>query len=66
MSGNQIVLWEDYHLFTIEHGHANDQSNDFSSVAYWYQLEPHKPLKPLPEMKERLPKRWPEHGLWDK
>jgi hypothetical protein len=51
---------------TIEHGHANDQSNDFSSVAYWYQLEPHKPLKPLPDMKERLPRRWPEHGLWDK
>lgn len=25
---------------TIEHGHANDRGNDYSSVAYWYQLEP--------------------------
>ncbi len=33
--------------FSIEHGHANDQSNSYSSVAYWYQLEPQKPLPPL-------------------
>ena len=25
---------------TIEHGHANKLSNDYSSTAYWYQLEP--------------------------
>ena len=25
---------------TIEHGHANGQGNDYSSVAYWCQLEP--------------------------
>ena len=50
---------------TIEHGHANDQANDYSSVAFWYQLEPHKPLPPLPPVHERLPRRWPEHGLWD-
>ena len=25
--------------FSIEHGHANDQSNDYTSVAYWYQTE---------------------------
>ncbi|MDQ6693629.1 MAG: DUF2961 domain-containing protein [Chloroflexota bacterium] len=51
---------------TIEHGHANDQSNDYSSVAYWYQQEPHKPLPALMPVDERLPRRWPEHGLWDK
>lgn len=50
---------------TIEHGHANDQGNDYSSVAYWYQREPHHPLPDLPPMQERLPRRWPEHGLWD-
>ena len=32
---------------TIEHGHANNQSNDYSSVAYWYQAEPHKPFPAL-------------------
>jgi hypothetical protein len=29
---------------TIEHGHANALELDISSVAYWYQLEPHKRL----------------------
>jgi hypothetical protein len=51
---------------TIEHGHANDQGNDYSSVAYWYQLEPRKSLPELPPVKDRLPRRWPEHGLWDR
>jgi hypothetical protein len=50
---------------TIEHGHANDQGNDYSSVAYWYQHLPHRPLPELPPVEERLPRRWPEHGLWD-
>lgn len=50
---------------TIEHGHANDQGNDYSSVAYWYQKEPHKALPELPPVEIRLPRRWPEHGLWD-
>src|SRR6202022_2440765 len=26
---------------TIEHGHANHRSDNFYSVAYWYQTEPH-------------------------
>jgi hypothetical protein len=51
--------------FSIEHGHANDQSNDFSSVAYWYQILPHAPHAELPAVEDRLPRRWPEHGLWD-
>jgi len=40
---------------TIEHGHANDRSDDFSSVAYWYQTEPHVPFGPLPAAADRLP-----------
>jgi len=39
---------------TIEHGHNNHRSDDYSSTAYWYQIEPHKPFDILP-MKERLP-----------
>lgn len=42
--------------FYIEHGHANLQQNDYSSVAYWYQTEPHLPLAPLPPALERMPK----------
>jgi len=39
----------------IEHGHANQRSDDYSSTAYWYQTEPHKPLEPLPPVNRRLP-----------
>jgi hypothetical protein len=39
--------------WTLEHGHANNFENDYSSVAYWYQTEPHEPFAPLP--KDRLP-----------
>jgi len=40
---------------TIEHGHANDRADHFSSVAYWYQTEPHKPFPPLATVDKRLP-----------
>jgi hypothetical protein len=40
---------------SIEHGHANRRSDDFSSVAYWYQQEPHKPFDML-RVEERLPR----------
>lgn len=38
---------------TIEHGHANNLTLDLSSVAYWYQEEPHKPFRPLPDRSKR-------------
>jgi hypothetical protein len=45
--------------FSIEHGHANDRGDDYSSVAYWYQTEPHKKFLPLIDVKDRLPiDRW--------
>ena len=40
---------------TIEHGHANARSDNYYSVAYWYQAEPHEPLPPLPRVEQRLP-----------
>jgi D-arabinan exo alpha-(1,3)/(1,5)-arabinofuranosidase (non-reducing end) len=39
----------------IEHGHGNARSDSFSSVAYWYQAEPHLAFPPLPEMSDRIP-----------
>ena len=39
---------------TIEHGHANKLSNDYSSTAYWYQDEPHAPFPALPAVAGRL------------
>jgi hypothetical protein len=41
---------------TIEHGHANKRSDDVSSVAYWYQAEPHKPFS-IPPVAERVPRQ---------
>ena len=40
---------------TIEHGHANDRADNFYSVAYWYQSEPHAPFPALPLPELRLP-----------
>ncbi|MHA1377356.1 MAG: glycoside hydrolase family 172 protein [Candidatus Helarchaeota archaeon] len=44
---------------TIEHGHANRRSDDYSSTAYWYQNEPHKKFKLLP-VKQRIPRKKPK------
>ena len=42
--------------FSIEHGHANDRCDDYSSTAYWYQTLPHAPFPILPPPSERLPR----------
>jgi hypothetical protein len=47
---------------TIEHGTANGRSDNFYSVAYWYQAEPHQPLPPLPPAAQRMPKLQPVGG----
>ncbi len=47
---------------TIEHGHANHRSDNFFSVAYWYQTEPHAPFPPLPPVDSRLPRIYPTGG----
>lgn len=39
---------------SMEHGHANDRSDDIASVAYWYQMEPHRRFPPLAQAAERL------------
>ncbi len=44
---------------TIEHGHANDRADNYYSVAYWYQTEPHAAFPPLLQVEERLPKLHP-------
>ena len=47
---------------TIEHGHADDRSDDFYSVAYWYQTEPHAAFPALPAPAERIPKLYSVGG----
>ena len=41
---------------TIEHGHANRRSDDYSSVAYWYQTEPHRRFPRMLPASQRLPR----------
>jgi hypothetical protein len=41
---------------SIEHGSSNKLSNDYSSTAYWYQIEPHRPFGQLPPAEGRLPR----------
>jgi Protein of unknown function (DUF2961) len=47
---------------TIEHGHANHRSDNFFSVAYWYQTEPHAAFPPLLPVEQRLPRIYPVGG----
>ncbi len=47
---------------TIEHGNANHRSDNFFSVAYWYQAEPHAAFPPLPSVEQRIPTLQPVGG----
>lgn len=49
------VLFEKRIKVTIEHGHANLQQNNYSSVAYWYQIPLASPLPGLPKAEDRVP-----------
>lgn len=40
---------------TFDHGFKNQVVSDYSSVAYWYQSEPHQSIAPLPPPDERRP-----------
>jgi hypothetical protein len=42
---------------TVEHGHGNQEVADYSSTAYWYQMEPHKPFPAFPIAGQRIPLR---------
>ena len=59
------VTFEKSIRVTIEHGHANKRSDDYSSVAYWYQAEPHKPFSILPA-EQRIPRLSREESVLSK
>ncbi len=40
---------------TIEHGHANHRADNYYTVGYWYQTEPHQAFPEFPAMEERIP-----------
>ena len=49
------IYFEKSICVSIEHGHANSQSNDYASTAYWYQSEPHAEFPGLLPAAMRLP-----------
>ena len=53
--GDNPVTFERSLKHTIEHGHANDRSDNFFSVAYWYQTTPFTDFPSLPSAAQRIP-----------
>ena len=54
---DSAVPFKNYFKMTLEHGHANHRSDNFYSVAFWYQKATHNTLrKPLPGVEERVPR----------
>lgn len=61
------ISWYRYHILdpiyfeksirvTVEIGHKNWRSDDISSTAYWYQAEPHRKLRPILPVEQRIPR----------
>jgi Protein of unknown function (DUF2961) len=55
---NDPVRFQKAIRVTIEHGHANNMENAYTSTAFWYQKEPHKAFPPMPAAQQRLAS-WP-------
>ena len=59
------IIFQKQIRVSIEHGHANRRADDISSVAFWYQTEPHKPFEKLADVQDRIATfRGPFHN-WD-
>ncbi|MCH2279196.1 MAG: DUF2961 domain-containing protein [Vicinamibacterales bacterium] len=56
------ITFEDSIKVTIEHGHGNHRSDNFYTVAYWYQVEPHGAVPPLPVVADRIPSQFDTGG----
>lgn len=57
----ESIIVDIEHAWTVENKEFADH---YSSVAYWYQGEPHKAFEILPKPSERRP-RWPENITYD-
>jgi hypothetical protein len=50
---------------SLDHGVHNTMETDVSSVAYWYQTEPHRPFPALPaERERRVRPPWSTFAQW--
>ena len=53
--GDNPVTFSRYLKHTMEHGHANNRSDNFYSCAYWYQDQPAAGFPALPPVSARIP-----------
>jgi hypothetical protein len=58
------IAFERQIMVTIEHGHNNHRGDIWETTAYWYQLEPHVPLDPLPNYEQRMPRKVGAAKFW--
>lgn len=62
-----IAFQKSLHVTLSNRGYdVGYRSDDFATVTYWYQSEPHRAYPPLPSYEDRLPMDHPEsyaHGL---
>ena len=56
------VVFHDSIKVTIEHGHGNHRADNFYTVAYWYQVEPHGAFPELPVVADRIPRQFETGG----
>jgi hypothetical protein len=56
------VAFQKAFKMTIEHGHANHRSDNWYTVAYWYQAGPHRKRVPLPSVADRVPRMFNVDG----
>jgi hypothetical protein len=52
---NDPVPFKQSIIVDMDHGYSNQVQTDYSSVAYWYQNEPHAGFPGLPPVSQRLP-----------
>ena len=56
------VVFHDSIKVTIEHGHGKHRADNFYTVAYWYQTEPHGAFPELPAVADRIPRQFETGG----
>ena len=49
------IVFNDSIKVTMEHGTANHRSDNWYTVAYWYQKGEHRKRAPLPSVEDRVP-----------
>jgi len=52
---NDPIPFKQSIVVDMDHSYANQVQTDYSSVAYWYQNEPHTTFPGLPPVSQRLP-----------